>query len=81
MAFNYLHPTLPNGSVILGLIDDNEEFQTYVYSSLAEFNEEWEGYDEAAEKEAIAVLKQLCEVIDKINANMSKLCGNRKEEE
>lgn len=54
-----------------------------VYHSLAELNEEWEDYDEQCEKEAIAVLKQLSEALDKtldkINANMSKLCGGKKE--
>jgi len=40
----YLHPTLPNGSVLLGLLDDDGETQTYTYGSLAELNEEWEDY-------------------------------------
>jgi len=46
-VFCYLHPTLPNGSVLLGLLDDDGETQTYTYGSLAELNEEWEDYKPA----------------------------------
>lgn len=46
-VFYYLHPTIPNGSVLLGLLDDDWESQTYTYGSLADFNEEWEDYKPA----------------------------------
>ena len=44
--------------------------------SIDQLNEEWEDYDEKAEEEAIAMLKQLSEAIDRMNANMAKICGN-----
>ena len=46
------------------------------YNTLEELNDEWEDYDEAAEKEFIAILKQLSEAIDRMTANITKVCGN-----
>ena len=66
--FYCLHPTIPDGSVILGLLDDNNssEVQTFVYNSLAEFKDEWEDYkpveplikDEKVQK----AIRAFCEV-------------------
>lgn len=47
------------------------------YRTLAELNAEWEDYDEQSEKEAIAMLEQISEALDRINDNMSRLCGKR----
>ena len=73
-----IDPATRTYAVVIQYKDKNGYECFAQYFTLAELNAEWEDYDEQSEKEAIAMLEQISEAIDKINANIARICGKGK---